>query len=84
MRIADNVLEEINSVEELMAKMGEDPEQFYNRLWMFKDWLEKVFPELTIEEVLKFDSLYQKLKAIYAWNDVHKLLTALEFEIRKK
>ena len=95
-RISDEVFNKTNSLEELVQIMGTtkdghklsevgDYKDFIRRLDSFKEVIARELPELTIEEILKFDSMFSKVKdIIYEWYGFNYLLTALEFEQRKK
>ncbi len=94
-RLTDAVFNKTDTLEELVTLMntgvnGEiidrtgDYIAFKSRFDSFKDILKKDLPELTFDEVLKFDSLINKFRdVVYSWNNVHDLLVALEFEQRK-
>jgi hypothetical protein len=61
-----------------------DIDTFKSTLESFKEYLGKELPDFSNEEILKFDMQFHKLKKIYEWHNVHYLLAALEFELRKK
>ncbi len=89
-RISKKVLENLKSIDDLIDLMKfyghnqnskeENREIFKSQLSQFKTFLEKEFPELTIEEILKFDSLFQRFKKIYDFSNHYNFLTAIEFE----
>ncbi len=93
-RISDEVFSKLGSLEALVNIMGKtkegytlsevgDYKEFNNRFIAFKETLKKDLPEFTTEEILKFDSLFHKFKAIYEWYGASYLLAALEFEQRQ-
>jgi len=56
---------------------------FKGRLGIFKEVIERELPEFTIEEILKYNQYYHKLRALYEWNGYYYLFCALEFELKK-
>lgn len=63
---------------------GKDYSSFLRRFEFYKDYLKESIPELSTEEILKFDSLFHKFRdVVYAMNGHYIFLTALEFENEK-
>ena len=92
-RISDKVFRELNSLDDLIIKMGTtkeghkvngigEPNEFKQRLEMFRKFLKTKLPEFTEEELLKIDMYFFNLRDIYEWHNVHNLFTALEYEHR--
>lgn len=94
MRISDNVFNKLESLEDLVYKMGHDKDgrmmadvgeasDFIPRYKHFKEYLKEKLPELTFEEILRMDELYHRYKdAVYAWHGHDRMLTCLEYEER--
>lgn len=94
-RISQKVFNECNSLEDLVNKMNSlvdgtkinrvgEYRDFKNRLQGFKETINKLFPELTFEDILFIDNYYMKMKELYNWYNSEDLLTALEFELEKQ
>lgn len=49
----------------------------------YKEYLKTEIPEFTIEELLKIDMHYQKIKKMYDFAGAHGFLVAIEYEVRK-
>lgn len=95
MRINDDVLKNINSLEELVNIIGRTKDgriisdvgeynTFKNRFESFKEMLKQNFPDFTEEEILKFTEHSYRLNKIYEWYGAEQLLKALEYESKKK
>ena len=95
MRISDEVFNKTKNLEELVNKMGTTKDglkisgvgdyiSFKSRLDTFKQVIARDLPELTIDEILKFDSFSHKLRELYGWYGIEYLLSALEYEQRSK
>lgn len=94
-RISDKVFNDLKSLDDLIIKMGTtkdgyklsevgSPSEFKLRFKHFKEHLKKEIPELTEEEILKFDKYYHKFKSVFVWHGAQYFLAALEYELRKK
>lgn len=94
-RISDEVFNDLKSLDDLIIKMGTtkdgyklsevgEPNEFKSRFNYFKEHLKTEIPELTEEEILKFDKYYHKFKSVFVWYGAQYFLTALEYELRKK
>ena len=96
--ISDETLEKCNTLKELLdiktnngqikyphiVDENRSYKGFYSRLDFFKAYLAENLPELTIEEILKFDSVFQKFKkTVYEMYGYHDFLAAIEFENKK-
>jgi len=92
-RISENVFNELKSLDDLIEKMGTtkdgykisgvgEPNDFKNRLKYYKKHLKTELPEFSIEELLKIDRYFHKLKKMYDWYGSDYMLTAIEYEVR--
>jgi len=99
MRVSKEVKDKCNTIEELLdvatdngrlkyadiGNSGQDYSSFLRRYEYFKQHVKEKLPELTTEEVLKFDEHYRKFKeVVYAFNDSDRFLQVMEFEQYKK
>ena len=67
-----------------IGNQGKDYSSFLRRHKFFKEYLKENLPELTLEEILKFDSLLHKFReVVYAMHVHEEFLAAIEFEIKK-
>ena len=93
-RISQKVFDECNSLEDLVNKMNSlvdgtkinrvgEYKDFKKRFDFFKETVNKIFPELSLEDVLFIDKHYMEMRALYSWYNYDDLLAALEFEIEK-
>ena len=93
-RISQKVFDECNSLEDLVNKMNTlvdgtkinrvgEYRDFKNRLDLFKETINKIFPALSVEDILFIDNHYMKMKELYNWYNSEDLLAALEFELEK-
>ena len=97
-RISKEALNKCNTVEDLLLEMtdggerqiysignkGKDFSSFLSRHKFFKEYLKENLPELTLEEILKFDSILNKFRTVvYAMHGYEEFLAAIEFEIKK-
>lgn len=89
-RISDKVLDELDTLDDLWYKMTDGGkinysgigscEEFKNRFYFYRQYLQKELPELTEEEVLRFDEIFHKFKkAVYSFYGFDHYLAALEF-----
>jgi hypothetical protein len=94
MRIATEVFEKLDTLDDLIDLIGKTKEgfvisevgntdQFKRRLEYFKEVIKNELPEFTMEELLKFDEHYDKVQKLYKFSGFHYLFAALEFEQRK-
>ena len=92
-RISEKVFNELKSLDDLIEKMGTtkngykisgvgEPDDFKNRLEYYKQHLKTELPEFSIEELLKIDRHFQKLKKMYDCYGSDYMLTAIEYEVR--
>ena len=92
-RISENVFKDLKSLDDLIEKMGTtkdgykisgvgEPNDFKNRLEYYKQHLKTELPEFSIEELLKIDRHFQKLKKMYDWHGSDYMLIAIEYEVR--
>ena len=92
-RISEKVFNELKSLDDLIEKMGTtkdgykisgvgEPNDFKNRLEYYKQHLKTELPDFSIEELLKIDRHFQKLKKMYDWYGSDYMLTAIEYEVR--
>ena len=92
-RISEKVFNELKSLDDLIEKIGTtkdgykisgvgEPDDFKNRLEYYKQHLKTELPEFSIEELLKIDRHFQKLKKMYDWYGSDYMLTAIEYEVR--
>ena len=92
-RISEKVFNELKSLDDLIEKMGTtkdgykisgvgEPNDFKNRLEDYKQHLKTELPDFSIEELLKIDRHFQKLKKMYDWYGSDYMLTAIEYEVR--
>jgi hypothetical protein len=91
-RISQEVFNSCNTIEDLVERMNTTIDghkinrmdsNFKSRLDSFKEYLNKSFPELTLEQILFLDEYSYKIKEIYNWNGINDLLTLVEFELEK-
>ena len=93
-RISQKVFDECNSLEDLVNKMNSlidgtkinrvgEYKDFKNRLDFFKETINKIFPALSVEDVLFIDKHYMEMRELYNWYNYDDLLAALEFELEK-
>lgn len=93
-RISEKILNETQSLEELVEKMGttkdgrklsgmDDTQDFLNRFQMFKEMLQRELPDFTTEEILKVVNNIRNIMKIREWYNADYFLDCLEFEIRK-
>lgn len=87
-RIPDSVLTNLNSLDDLISKMGYNDDssikEFKSRLIVFKEFLFKNFKDLSFEEILLFDKYFSQLKELYTWKEHKNFLTAIEYKIKFK
>lgn len=98
MRISQKTLDKCETTEDLLnlqtnngkenysslGNKGQDYRTFYSRYEFFKDRINTMLPEMTIEEVLKFDEMFMKYKdAIHSFYGFNEYLAVLEFEHKK-
>ena len=85
-RLPKNVSDNLKSLDDLVKLFPEikDVDKFKLRFEYFKDFLKTELPELTEEEILKFDKYFYDFQKIYEWYNIENLLTALEYELRNK
>lgn len=93
-RISEKNYSDLKSLDDLITKMGTtkegfkikevgDPDDFKRRFKYFKEFLKKELPELSEEDILKFDNHFHKFRKIYEeWKGVDYFLTAMEYEVR--
>ena len=93
-RISQKVFDECNSLEDLVNKMNTlidgtkinrvgEYKNFKKRFDFFKETISKIFPELSLEDVLFLDNHYMEMRELYNWYNYDDLLAALEFELEK-
>lgn len=56
------------------------PVAFKAQLECFKEVIAEELPEFTLEEIIKYYRLSNKLKQVYRWVNIEHLLTAIELE----
>lgn len=82
--ISDKVLGEVSSVRELISL---DPtievDVFLDRYKFFIQHMEETFPSLSLRDLLMLYTNQDAVKEIYSWNDSHRFMACIEFEIRK-
>jgi len=98
MKIEENLLLKCASLDDLIDKMSSDSsgnrlnfadigtnEEFKKRFEFFKGYLSKELPDLTFDEIIKFDSYFNRLKdSLYQFSGFDYLLKALHYEQLKK
>lgn len=83
----DMTTEKSTGIKRFFAEIGSDEngyKDFKNRYEYFKKIIERDLPELTKEEIIKFNRYYHSLKEIYNWNGYDVLLKVLEWEELQK
>ncbi len=92
-RISEKIFSDLKSLDDLIIKMGTtteglklsdvgEPNDFKFRFKYFKEFLKEELPDLSNEEILKFDKYFYAFKQIYEWHGAHYFLTAIEYEVR--
>lgn len=98
MRIAQEVLDKCNTLEDLVEMMvttkdGQrlnysdvgETKDFINRYETFKEVITRDIPELSLEQIIFImDNQRKVVDKICSWYGFDRMLTALEFEQRKK
>ena len=91
-RISQKVFDECNTIEDLVNKMNTTTDgnkinrmgsDFNYRLDVFKEYLNTILPELTLEQILFIDEYSIKIKEIYNWYGIQDLLSLIEFQLEK-
>ena len=83
----DITTEKATGIKIVFSEIGSDENgysNFKNRYKFFKETIEKDLPELTKEEIIKFNRYYHSFREIYKWNGFDVLLKVLEWEELKK
>lgn len=98
MRISKKTLDNCQSVKDLLdlqtnngkdnyssiGNKGQDYSTFYSRYEFFKNRINTMLPEMTIEEVLKFEEMFHRYKeTIHNFYGFDEYLVVLEFEHKK-
>jgi len=79
----DMTTEKATGTKRVFAEIGSDENSygnFKNRYKFFKETIERDLPELTKEEIIKFNRYYHSYREIYKWNGLDVLLKVLEWE----
>jgi len=83
-RISESAFNELKSLDDLIEKIGKNEVIYFKkRMSHYKEYLKTEIPEFTIEELLKIDMHYQKIKKMYDFADAHDFLVGIEYELRK-
>lgn len=81
--ILDTITTDKDGVRRTFADIGSADNnyaQFMSRYRFFKKVLQKDYPELSNEEIIKFYKLFHRFGEIYSWNGVHTMFTIFEWE----
>lgn len=66
------------------ASIGEH-DSFKHRYNFYKEYLQRELPELSLEEIVKFNKLFHKFKdTVYSFNGFDIALTILEEELKNE
>ena len=86
--LLDNMTtEKSTGIKRVFAEIGSEENgygNFKNRYEMFKEVIERDLPELTKDEIIKFNRYYHSFREIYKWNGFDVLLKVLEWEKLQK
>ena len=83
----DMTTEKATGTKRVFAEIGSDENgysNFKNRYKFFKETIERDLPELTKDEIIKFNRYYHSYREIYKWNGFDVLLKVLEWEELQK
>ena len=94
MRISQKILDECNTLEDLVEMMVTDKNgkrlnfgetvEIIDRFESFKGWLKEEIPDLTLEQILFImDNQKHVVDTVSSFSGFQLFLTALEFEQRK-
>ena len=81
--ILDTITTDKDGVRRTFAEIGSadnDYKSFKNRYSLFKEVLQRDYPELSNEEIIKFHNIFQRFREIYNWNGFDVLFKVFEWE----
>ena len=81
--ILDTITTDKDGVKRTFADIGSsdrDYANFKSRYIMFKEVLQRDYPELSNEEIIKFNKMFQRFREIYNWNGFDVLFKVFEWE----
>lgn len=86
--LLDNMTtEKSTGIKRVFAEIGSDKNEYRNftsRFKAFKEIIERDLPDLTKEEIIKFNRHFNSFREIYKWSGFDILLKVLEWEELKK
>lgn len=85
--ILDTITTDKDGVKRTFADIGSpnrDYASFKSRYRMFKEVLQRDYPELSNEEIIKFNNMFHRFREIYSWNGFDVLFKVFEWENQQK